>query len=166
MSQLLTTVTRTPRHSAITQMRGPFLLAVVLALVTAACGKDKTATPTTPTAPAGGAIRVGLWQGTLPSAPAGSGTLSFRVTNSTSMTFLSTRVPTFAVQAGCSSTWDNVVAIGSTRGFSATLTAGNTSLSLAGTFDSDSAATGTISGVCNGSLVLLGQTFRANWVSN
>lgn len=112
------------------------------------------------------AIRIGLWQGTLPSAPAGSGTLSFRVTSATSMTFLSTRVPTFTVMSGCSSTWNNQVTIGSNRAFTATLTSGNTSLSIEGTFDTDSEATGTIVGTCNGSLVLLGQTFRANWVSN
>lgn len=110
-------------------------------------------------------IRLGLWEGTLPSAPRGSGTLSFRVSSPTSMTILSTKVPTFSNMSGCSSTWNNVVTIGSNRTFSTTLTAGNTSLSIAGTFDSDIAATGTILGVCNGGLVFLGQTFRANWVS-
>jgi hypothetical protein len=82
------------------------------------------------------------------------------------MTFVDTKVPTFNNMSGCSSSWTQVVAIGSNRSFSATLTAGNTSLSISGQFDTDSAATGTVAGVCSGGLVLLGQTFRAAWVSN
>ena len=82
------------------------------------------------------------------------------------MTFLTTEVPTFSNMSGCSSTWTQVVTIGSSGAFSASLTSGNTSLSIAGNFDTDSLATGTVAGVCRGGLVLLGQTFRASWVSD
>jgi hypothetical protein len=111
-------------------------------------------------------IKLGLWEGTLPSAPAGSGRLSFRVTSPTSLTFLSTKVPTFSNMSGCSETWDQVVTINSDCTFSAKLTKSNTSLTYEGKFDSDILATGTVLGTCKGGLVLLGQTFRASWVSN
>lgn len=140
------------------------ILVGVLAILTA-CGEN---TPTTPT---GGGIRVGLWQGTLPSAPSGSGTLSFRVTSQTSMTFMDTRVPTLSSQAGCTNSWNWPVTIGSDRAFSATLSDdvprfADTILTIAGIFDGETAASGTITGTCNGALMLSGQTFRADWVSN
>jgi hypothetical protein len=147
------------------------ILVGVLAILTG-CGEENT-----PTAPTGGGIRVGFWQGTLPSAPSGSGTLSFQVTSQTSMTFVDTRVPTFGSQAGCAfswsrSAWNHAVTIGSNRAFSTTLADdglprfAETSLDIAGMFDSDTAASGTITGTCKTETVLPAQTFRANWVSN
>ena len=47
------------------------ILIFSVAALTACGGKESTGT-----APTSGGIRVGVWQGTLPSAPAGSGTLS------------------------------------------------------------------------------------------
>jgi hypothetical protein len=140
-------------------------------ILVAACGGSKGggSTPSNPTAPSPPASSwplVGLWNATLPSAPAGSGTLSFRVTSATSLTFVSTRVPTFSSMSGCASTWNQVVAIDGGGAFTATLTAGNTSITITGRFDSDTTATGTVVGTCSGGLILLGQTFRASWASN
>jgi hypothetical protein len=153
------------------------ILVGVLAMLTG-CGENNTPTgPAAPTAPTGGGIRVGLWEGTLPSAPLGSGTLSFRVTSQTSMTFVETRVPTFGNQAGCAfpwsgSAWNSRVTIGSNHAFSTTLADDDlqrfaeTWLDIEGIFDRDTAASGTIIGKCKNEMVLPGQTFRANWVSN
>jgi len=113
-----------------------------------------------------GGIKLGLWEGTLPSAPSGSGKLSFRVTSQTSLTFISTEVPTFSNSSGCQSSWNKVVTISSAGAFEVKLTSGNTSLDIDGKFDSDVKSTGTIAGTCKGSLVYLGMTFRAEWVSN
>jgi hypothetical protein len=111
-------------------------------------------------------IKLGLWEGTLPSAPAGSGRLSFRVTSGSSLTFLSSKVPTFNDMNGCDNTWNHAVTIDASQSFTAELSSGNTALTFAGSFDSDVTASGEVVGVCDGSLMLLGQTFEAEWVSN
>jgi hypothetical protein len=111
-------------------------------------------------------VKLGLWQGTIPPGPSGAGTFSFRVTSPTSLTFIATKVPTFNNLSGCSSTWNVAVAVDATGAFTANLTSGNTSLTYAGKFDSDILATGSVSGVCSGGLVLLGMTFRAAWASD
>jgi len=113
-----------------------------------------------------GGIKLGLWEGKLPSAPSGSSKLSFRVTSQTSLTFLSTEVPTFSNSSGCESSWNQVVSISSSSTFKVTLTSGSTSLDIEGKFDSDVKASGTIGGTCKGSLVYLGQTFKAEWKSS
>jgi hypothetical protein len=123
-------------------------------------------TPAPSPTPTPSGVRTGLWQGTIPNGPSGSGAFTFRVTGPSSLTFLTTRVPTFSSPSGCASTWNQSFTFDSTGAFTARLSESNTSITYTGSFSGSTRATGTVSGVCRGSLVMLGMNFEANWASD
>ncbi len=144
-------------------MSARMLTSALLLAVLACGGSDATGPEDDQSEPE--RFKAGVWEGTITSG--WPGTLSFRVVNQSSFNGLTIRVPVFgAEQSGCETSWAQSIAIGADGSYSADLSdsSTNSSLTITGSFSSQTEMTGSVAGICRGKLVLLGMQYKANWV--